>query len=401
MSATEVAFALIAVMQAVLALVWLIGGWWTGEMRRAALHWAAYAGLSSASFAFLMLAMRSAALNPDELLRAELLRAVGNVSGVAAVMALQRGIWTFLGRSLRPAVHPLLLVATLIVAWLGLDPSLGAVRVGFNSLVLTGLCLAIAHALYVHARDALHFRWPLLLSLPVLIAAIGYARRGALALLDPASVAASMTTHSALNVGSAFFYVVLTLAFNAILTVLVVARLFMQLHQLSHRDGLTGLLNRHAMQEALDSQMRRSRRYGESFVLMMLDEDHFKAINDRHGHAVGDLALKHLSTLLHSGRREIDRLARFGGEEFLVLMPGVTLAEAIPVAERLRSLAVGTPLAHAGTTIAVSVSIGIAEWGGTDEDLSRLLVRADAALYQAKRSGRDQVVSAGTDAVAA
>lgn len=116
MSATEVAFALIAVMQAVLALVWLIGGWWAGEMRRAALHWAAYAGLSAASFAFLMLAMRSAALNPDDLPRAELLRAVGNVSGVAAVMALQRGIWTFLGRSLSPAVQPLLLVATLIVA---------------------------------------------------------------------------------------------------------------------------------------------------------------------------------------------------------------------------------------------------------------------------------------------
>ena len=401
MSATEVAFALIAVMQAVLALVWLIGGWWAGEMRRAALHWAAYAGLSTVSFAFLMLAMRSAALNPDDVPNSELLRAVGNVSGVAAVMALQRGIWTFLGRSLRPAVHPLLLVATLIVAWLGLDPSLGAMRVGFNSLVLTGLCLVIAHALYGHARDVLHFRWPLLLSLPVLIAAIGYARRGALALLDPGSVAASMTTHSALNVGSAFFYVVLTLAFNAILTVLVVARLLAQLHRLSQRDALTGLLNRHAMQEALDSQMRRSRRNGEAFVLMMFDADHFKAINDRHGHAVGDLALKHLSALLHSGMREIDRLARFGGEEFLVLLPGLGLAAALPVAERLRALIAAAPLQHADAAIPLSVSIGIAEWAGASEDTSRLLVRADAALYQAKRSGRDQVASAGTDAVPA
>jgi diguanylate cyclase (GGDEF)-like protein len=248
--------------------------------------------------------------------------------------------------------------------------------------------------LHQHARDALHFRWPWLLSLPVLIAAFGYGQRGLRALIDPASVAASMTTHSALNVGSAFAYVVLALAFHAMLTVLVVARLLAQLHRLSHRDGLTGLLNRRAMQEALDEQMRRSRRNGEAFVLMMLDADHFKAINDQHGHAVGDLVLKHLSTLLHGGMREVDRLARFGGEEFLVLLPGLTLAEAHPVAERLRALVAGTPLTEAGASIPVSVSIGIAEWGGAHEDLSRLLVRADAALYQAKQHGRDRVALA-------
>ena len=396
LSATEVAFAMIAVMQAVLALVWLIGGWWAGEMRRAALQWAAYAGLSALSFALLMLAMRSAALDPGEVLRAEMLRAGGNVSGVIAVMALRRGVWEFLGRSLKPSIQPLLVVAVLVVAWLGLDPAMGALRVGFNSLVLTCLCLDIARALHLHGRDVLRFRWPLLLALPVLIAAFGYGQRGLRALIDPASVAASMTTHSALNVGSAFSYVVLALAFHAMLTVLVVARLLAQLQLLSHRDGLTGLLNRRAMQEALDTQMRRSRRNGEPFVVMMLDADHFKAINDQHGHAVGDLVLKHLSTLLHSGMREVDRLARFGGEEFLVLLPGVTLTEALPVAERLRALVAGTPLADSGMpiTVSVSVSIGIAEWGGVHEDLSRLLVRADAALYQAKQRGRDRVALA-------
>ena len=394
MSATEVAFALVAVMQTVLALVWLIGGWWAGEMRRAALQWAAYAGLSALSFLLLMLAMHSAEIEPGELLRAELLRAAGNVSGVVAVMALRRGIWMFLGRSLSPSIDRVLLVAVLFVAWLGLDPAMGALRVGFNSLALTWMCLDMALALHKHARDALQFRWPLMLSLPMLIAALGYATRGARGLIDPGSVAAAMTTHSALNVGSAFSFVVLALAFHAMLTVLVVARLFNQLHLLSHRDGLTGLLNRRAMQEALDNQMRRSRRNGEAFVLMMLDADHFKAINDTHGHAVGDLVLKHLSTLLHSGMREVDRLARFGGEEFLVLLPGLTLPEAALVAERLRAQVVATPLNEAGTTIPVSVSIGIAEWAGANEDLSRLLVRADAALYQAKQRGRDRVALA-------
>jgi diguanylate cyclase (GGDEF)-like protein len=402
LSPTEVAFALIAVMQTVLALVWWIGGWWAREMRRAVLHWSGYAALSALSFALLVLAMRSAQTQPGELLRAELLRAAGNVAGVVALMALRRGIWVFLGRSLSPSMQPLLLGAVLVIAWLGLDPALGALRVGFNSLVLTWLCLDIARALHTHARDALQFRWPLMLSLPVLFAALGYAMRGARALLDPASVAAAMTTHSALNVGSAFSYVVLALALNAMLTVLVVAHLFAQLRLLSHRDGLTGLLNRRAMQEALDTQMRRSRRNGEAFVLMMLDADHFKAINDQHGHAVGDRVLKHLSALLHSGMREIDRLARFGGEEFLVLLPGVTLTEAVPVAERLRALVVNTPLADGGTPIAVSVSvsIGLAEWAGADEDLSRLLVRADAALYQAKQRGRDRVALAEAPAPA-
>ena len=400
LSATEVAFALVAVMQAVLALAWLIGGGWAGEVRRAAWHWAVYAGLSALSFALLMLAMRSAAFDAGDLPRAELLRAAGNVSGVVAIMALRRGIWIFLGRSLRPSVQWGLLVAVLIVAWLGLDPAMGAWRVGFNSLVLTWLCLDIARALHLHARSVLHLRWPLLLALPLLIAALGYGQRGVRALLDPASVAASMTTHSALNVGSAFSYVVLALALHAMLMVLVVARLVAQLHRLSHRDGLTGLLNRRAMQEALDLQMRRSRRNGEAFVLMMLDADHFKAINDQHGHAVGDQVLKHLSTLLHSGMREVDRLARFGGEEFLVLMPGATLAEAAPVAERLRSLVASTPLADGEAHIAVSISIGIAEWAGADEDLSRLLVRADAALYRAKQHGRDRVALAEAPALA-
>ena len=110
--------------------------------------------------------------------------------------------------------------------------------------------------------------------------------------------------------------------------------------------------------------------------------------------------LKHLSSLLHSGMREIDRLACFGGEEFLVLLPGATLTEAIPVAERLRAQGGATPLTEAATTIAVLVGIGIAEWAGAGEDLSRPLVRADAALYRSQRHGCDRVALAEAPAAA-
>ena len=152
-----------------------------------------------------------------------------------------------------------------------------------------------------------------------------------------------------------------------------------------------------ALEEALVAQVQRSRRSGEPFCVLMLDADHFKTVNDRHGHAVGDLALKHLAALLLGHMRAVDQLARFGGEEFLVMLPGLVLADALPVAERLRAVVAAAPLPLAGASIKLSVSIGMAEWGGAHEEPSRLLVRADAALYHAKRHGRDRVALAGAD----
>ena len=99
--------------------------------------------------------------------------------------------------------------------------------------------------------------------------------------------------------------------------------------------------------------------------------------------------------------RSGDALVRFGGEEFLVLLPGLGLAAALPVAERLRERVAAAPLAHGDATIPLSVSIGMAEWAGAQEDPSRLLVRADAALYQAKRHGRDRVAAASDDPLSA
>ena len=98
-----------------------------------------------------------------------------------------------------------------------------------------------------------------------------------------------------------------------------------------------------------------------------------------------------MSAVLRGGVREVDRLARFGGEEFVVLLPGLVLADALPLAERLREQVALRSLAQPGASIAFSVSIGIAQWQGGPEDLSRLLVRADAALYQAKLQGRNRV----------
>ena len=393
---TEVAFVMVGLMQAVPAVLWLVGGCLVGDTRRAAVHWSAYAGLSVLSFGLLAAAMQTRAP-----LAAELWRAAGNICGVIALLALQRGIWLFIGRPVTHTGQGVALALVLGASWIGLDPGGGGIRVGVNSLVQAVVALGIARDLLRHARDTLHLGWPWLLPLPLWVSCVAFAGRGLRALLSPASVTAEMTVHSGLNIGSTFLYVVLALSFHAMLMALVVIRLVADLQRLSRHDGLTGLLNRRALEDALAAQVQRSQRNREPFCVLMLDADHFKAINDRFGHAVGDQALKHLSTLLRGHMREVDRVARFGGEEFLVMLPGLGLAAALPVAERLREQVAAAPLTHGDTVIALSVSIGMAEWAGAQEDASRLLVRADAALYEAKRHGRDRVAAAGNDPLTA
>jgi diguanylate cyclase (GGDEF)-like protein len=386
LSATEVAFVMLAVMQVVLALLWGLGAAWIAGERRATLHWAAFAAFSALMFVLLALALRA---DPPH---AELLRAAGNVSGVVAMLALQRGVWCFIGRADGGSRGQwLALAAVLVAAWIGLDPAAGWLRVGVNSAVLAIVCLAVARDLYRHARDTLRLRWPLPLALPLAFGALGFASRGLRAVLQPASVAAEMTADSALNVGMAFGYVVLMLVFHATLTALLVTRLVAELQHRSRHDTLTGLLNRRAMDEALAAQLQRSLRNGEAFAVMMIDIDHFKSINDRHGHAVGDGALRHLAALLRTAVREVDRVARYGGEEFVVLLPDVSLADAQPLAERLREQVASQGHVQGPLALAFTVSIGVAEWRPGHDDLAQLLSRADAALYRAKQAGRDRV----------
>ena len=264
-----------------------------------------------------------------------------------------------------------------------------------TSSVLALLALTMSRDLFVHARDDLHLRWPIALSMPMILAAAAFAFRAVRAALQPGSVATEMIRDSGLNVGSALVYIVLTLTFHATLMALVAARLTAQLRHRSRHDGLTGLLDRRAIDEALQVQIQRSRRTGETFSVLMLDLDHFKAINDRFGHAAGDRALKHVAAVLREVLREVDSLGRIGGEEFLALMPGAALDAAGPVAERVRERLAASPMVVDAAPVAMSASIGMAQWSAPDEDVSRLVGRADSALYAAKAQGRDRVVAAG------
>jgi len=186
------------------------------------------------------------------------------------------------------------------------------------------------------------------------------------------------------------------LLMHGTLMTLVVARLVNDLQRLARRDGLTGLLNRRAMHDLLDAQAALRRRADDRFSVLMIDVDHFKAVNDRHGHATGDRALAHIARLMTQALRAEDRLGRLGGEEFLVLLPGADRRSALAQAERLRLSVRAAPMhdADVGVDVALTISIGVAEWAGADEDGSRLLARADQALYRAKGLGRDRVEAA-------
>jgi GGDEF domain-containing protein len=132
------------------------------------------------------------------------------------------------------------------------------------------------------------------------------------------------------------------------------------------------------MEEALHAQVQRSRRTGETFTVLMLDLDHFKSINDRFGHAAGDSALKHAAALLKAGVREVDHLARFGGEEFLALMPGASLAAAQPLAERLR----GSPEADWLLSERIYIEYGRGRWDESTRANEELLLRIGPQHYQ-------------------
>lgn len=161
------------------------------------------------------------------------------------------------------------------------------------------------------------------------------------------------------------------------------------LDRLARTDSLTGLLNRHAIDEHLNEEWRRFQRYGAPFSVILLDIDHFKAINDSLGHQAGDQALKQLAATLKQHTRESDLIGRWGGEEFLILCPSTPLEGATRLAELLR---IELPKSANYENHRLTASFGVA-MAGADETADQLVRRADDMLYQAKKGGRDQVAA--------
>lgn len=163
-----------------------------------------------------------------------------------------------------------------------------------------------------------------------------------------------------------------------------------QLEFLALSDALTGAVNRRHMMSLLEDEARRQRRTGRPMAIAMLDIDWFKKVNDSHGHAVGDCVLRELTRCASAAPGRMDVLARWGGEEFLLLMPETTREEAVQVAERLLQRVRANDWSACAPGLQVSVSCGVGEHA-VDATLTQTLERVDAALYLAKRQGRDRV----------
>jgi diguanylate cyclase (GGDEF)-like protein len=169
------------------------------------------------------------------------------------------------------------------------------------------------------------------------------------------------------------------------------AHLFQEVQSLALTDPLTGLQNRRSIFELGRIEFSRAQRMNRPFCCMMLDIDHFKQVNDNHGHQAGDLVLQEFAELCHRSIRDVDLIGRYGGEELIIILPETDRDTAVQVAERLRQSISEQRTRIDGKEIGVTVSIGVATKDENTLHMEALIARADQALYIAKHKGRNRV----------
>ncbi|OCC16396.1 diguanylate cyclase/phosphodiesterase (GGDEF & EAL domains) with PAS/PAC sensor(s) [Dissulfuribacter thermophilus] len=172
-------------------------------------------------------------------------------------------------------------------------------------------------------------------------------------------------------------------------------RLSLETQLMALTDPLTGIHNRRHFFVVAEREMQKLRRKSRSAACLLIDIDHFKAVNDVHGHLIGDQVLIAVAQRIKSCVRDFDLLARFGGEEFVLFLVETDLPGAIKVAERVRKEVAKSPIrVKSGEEIPITVSIGVSAYDGDDLDVEGLVEQADIALYHAKRTGRNRVMTA-------
>ncbi len=375
---------IIALQQGLFALGWWVAGWALNLSRRAAGHWVAATLATALSLALIVQRGRW----PDGLTIV-----AANLLAMGGFVLMRRGVQVFLRVRTTDLEALLLLVA--VAAVLGvfmLDREQAMVAVLGTSSLIAWTLLRCAFESRKALRAARDFAAARMVSWP--LAALGgvYVARVGVGLVAPDVAARPVDEHNAFNAGVVVSFLVVGLLLNLVLAYLVANRLVRRLHQLSIRDPLTGLLNRRGLDPRLSREAARWRRYGEPYALLMVDVDHFKAVNDRHGHAAGDAVLVRLAKLLRDVARDVDTVARVGGEEFCLLLPHCEPEGARNAAERLRQKVRQSSWPVPAGSVTVSVGVAVSEGAGAPISV---LARADGALLQAKHEGRDRVVVSG------
>ncbi len=223
--------------------------------------------------------------------------------------------------------------------------------------------------------------------------AVAHVARGVLSAFsvmdDPRTFASPTLTITFLTLGA---LVMPALTMGAVL--MIHDAMVRKLQAIANTDALTGVLSRKAYEDDAERELVRTARGGGALALLIIDIDHFKAVNDTYGHAAGDAVLREFARTAGTALRPADRFGRLGGEEFAVLLPATPPAEALRVAERIRACAEANTVHGPFGIVRYTISAGMASWH-PGEPLAQLTVRADAALYAAKMAGRNRIVAAG------
>jgi diguanylate cyclase (GGDEF)-like protein len=381
----NVSMLILSVQLALYALAWLAVGWTVRLHHRASHNWAM--GWFCSALATFVFYWRPPWLG-------YLIDLVNNALLMAAFIFLYRGtaiyarkapsLWVVIAGS-----SALLLVEVMRLV----DVSQVTLRVWLLTVGLAAPMAATARLLWQVSPTWLGNRTltRLILTFPPLLTIAMFGMRAVIISLSAAEIATNMQTDSARDAYMTIAFLTFLGLFNFSLFMLVFSALVNHLETLSSHDQLTGLKNRRAILELMRKEHARFLRTATPYSLIMIDIDHFKAVNDQHGHLVGDEVLHTLAQRLKSDVRGSDSLARLGGEEFLLLLPASKLEAGHAYAQRLRESVEATPFSTAAGDLAITISLGVAQSEPQDSQSAAVMGRADQALYQAKGDGRNCV----------
>jgi diguanylate cyclase (GGDEF)-like protein len=382
-------FAVLAFQQALVLGSWLIAAR-LRLARAAALHWAASAALIVLAMGLLL---SRPTLDPW-------LSVVGaNVVLTLALVAIWRGVRVFSRQPFDDTEIITLVGVGTLLFMLAHSADRGMVPVVMaNALVMSWALLRAAWDMRKGLGDEIGITGASWCALPLAVVGIMLATRGVLAPLMPEHFGRGIEADVPVNVGVVFATMGFAIVLNMALTALVVMRLVRKLQYQSDHDALTGLLSRRPLQERLQLEAERLHRYGSGYAMLSVDIDHFKRINDERGHAAGDAVLVRVAQTLRSVARQVDSVARMGGEEFCVLLPESDRRCAQAVAMRVLEAVRMLEHPELGPGARVTVSVGLAVVASPVESPQALLRRLDRALYRAKSDGRNRVVEAESTA---
>lgn len=300
------------------------------------------------------------------------------------VYGLYLGTQQFFDRAVRPRPWlAVLVVFGLLQLWFTVVTPILAMRLGLaNGLLGT---LLLAHAVLIMRRGSRTLSCWLAAMVTLVMALMQFWRLVSVFVWPVTHDLFEATPEHQLYVSS-FASCILLFSISTVL--MATDRLRVELEHLAHHDSLTHAYTRRHMDDAVRVELERCHRHGRKLCLLMIDMDHFKAINDQYGHQAGDKVLIDFVVKVNALLRRSDQLGRFGGEEFVLLLPETTMDEALAVAERIRELC-----AQPSSTPNCTVSIGITTSYKDSDTVDTLMARADAALYRAKANGRNRVES--------